>query len=286
MTDSRIKAESTVITIVIPAEGEDKPASLFIKQGDLGHASAFQLDDFASLCRALNTGLSKFLMVQDNPPDDIQSVAKKAKPQTKPKSKIKTAKPEKPIGKPPYHLLTSTKKRRELITMTDPFEVTEKCMDNRKLVFEELADAEEIAQMLVDAGETRIIIAFKNGLTAKVIGEVDETANTSDELDIREKQAMDYPAGIENYTQYVLYDHLGDVQLVLAIEEDVKKIKKYDWTNNLIKQREVKSAIYKHVDEEAVDDIYQIFFDIDRVFDNSEVIDDGSEDDETEIQGK
>lgn len=281
MTATTEEPQPTVITIVLPPEGDKKPASLTIQQGDLGHMSTFQHDDFAAICRALNSGLGKLLAVQANPPGDVESAAKKVKPKTKvqSKGKAKPAKKDKPVGKPPYHLLNVAGKRRELITMTDPFEVTEKCMKNRKLVFKELTDAEEIAQMLVDAGETRITIVFKNGKTAKIVGEVDEIPSTPDESD----SSADYPEGIESYTQHALYDHLEDVTLVLAIEAEVKKIKKYDWTNNLIKQREVKGAIHKHVSEEEVEDIYQIFFDIDHVSNDSEAIDDSEDEADTNI---
>lgn len=281
MTDTKKQAQATVITIVLPAAGEKKPASLAVKQGDLGHISTFAYSDFATICRALNAGLGSFNAVQANPPGDVESAKKTVKPKKSNKTgKAKPKEKDKPAGKVPYHLLNASGKRRELMTMTDPFDVTEKCMKNKKMVFKDLAEAEEIAQMLVEAGEKTIMIVFKNGKTAKVIGEhktqiakddeVSVDAVISDTDDQAEVKSTDYPDGIESDTQQALYDHLEVVELVLAIEGEVKKIKKHNWTNNLIKQREVKGAIHKHVDEEDVEDIYQIFFDIEHIASDSE----------------
>ncbi len=277
MTDTT-QNQATIITIVLPAEGQDNPASIAVKQGNLGHVSTFAYDDFATICRALNTGLGGFNAVKANPPGDVESAQKTIKASKKDKPKPK--KKDKPAGKPPYHLLNASGARRELMTMTDPFDVTEKCMKNKKMVFKELADAEEIAQMLVDAGETRITIVFKNGKTAKVIGETpsetsSDDTSTSDpsEVDTTDASADDvmvYPDHIDNETTQALYDHLQDVDLTLAIAEEVGKTKKHDWTNNLIKQREVKGAISKHVDEDKVEAIYEIFFDIEHVASASE----------------
>ncbi len=277
MTDTT-QNQPTVITIVLPADGQDKSASIAVKQGDLGHVSTFVYEDFATICRALNTGLGSFNTVKANPPGDVESAQKTVKPTKKNKtSKPKPKKQEKPAGKPPYHLLNAAGARRELMMMTDPFDVTEKCMKNQKMVFKDQAEAEEIAQMLVDAGEKTITIAFKNGKTAKVIGEAPmptssedtiSTASTTDDSD--ESESTDYPDGIESETQQALYEHLEVVELVLAIEAEVNKIKKHDWTNNLIKQREVKGAIHKHVNEADVEAIYQIIFDIEHVASESE----------------
>ena len=256
------KPNKTIITIVLPASDEESVASIAIKQDTIGHVSSFTPGDFGTLCRALNTGLSQFAAVQANPPEDIKSAAKEVKVKSTPaKAKVKK---DKPAGKAPYHFLNAAGKRRELMTMTDPFEVTEMCMKNRKLSFKELADAEKIAQMLVDAGEKRITIVFKNGKTAKVIGQVDAPQPTVDEVDKPDDSPTDgYPEGISNKTQELLCDHFEDIDWVLAIYNEVNQIKKHDWTNNLIKQREVKAAIHKHVKEEEVEHIYQIFFDID-----------------------
>lgn len=284
MTNTKQQSSPTVITIVLPAEGETKPASLAVKQGDLGHVSTFAYKDFATICRALNLGLGSFNTVQANPPGDVESAKKSVKPKSKASKKknMKPAKKDKPAGKPPYHLLDASGKQRELLMMTDPFDVTEKCMKNKKMVFKDLAEAEEVARLLVDAGEKTITIVFKNGKTAKVVGketsqmaEVD--AVTSDTDDDVESESTDYPDGIISELQQALYDHLEDVKLVLAIEEEVRTTKKYDWTNHLIKQREVKAAIYKHVDEDDVEDIYQIFFDIDHVASDSEAGEDNQD---------
>ena len=280
MTDTTPKAQATVITIVLPADGQDKPASLAVKQGDLGHISTFTYEDFATICRALNASLGSFNAVKANPPSDVESAKKTVKPKSKANKKKKAipAKKDKSAGKPPYHLLDASGKRRELMIMTDPFDVTEKCMKNKKMVFKDLADAEEIAQMLVDAGEKTITIVFKNGKTTKVIGEdttstvksnvVSDDVATSDTDD--EAETSEYPDNIEGETQEVLYDHLEDVEQVLVIDSEVQKMKKHDWTNNLMKQREVKAMIHKHVDEDDVEDIYQIFFDIDHIVSESE----------------
>jgi len=268
--------QPTIITIVLSAEGQDNPASLAVKQGDLGHVSTFAYEDFATICHALNTGLGGFNMVKANPPGDVESAKKTVKPsKSKKKDKPKPKKKDKLAGKPPYHLLNASGARRELMMMTDPFEVTEKCMKNKKMVFKALADAEEIAQMLVDAGETRITIVFKNGKTAKVIGEIASETPSDDtstpdpsELDTTDASADDvtvYPDRIDNETTQALYDHLQDVDLTLAIAEEVGKTKQHDWTNNLMKQRMVKGAIHKHVEEAKVEAIYDIFFKIDYV---------------------
>ena len=276
MTNTTQKQHRTVITLVLPAEGEDKPASLAIKQDEIGQVSTFIYSDFAAICRALNTGLGRFTGVLENPPGDVESAAKKAKAKSTKKSgkdKKKSTKKEKPAGKPPYHLITATGKRRELMMMTDPFEVTEKCMKNKKMVFKDLTDAEEIAQMLVDAGETSITIAFKNGNPAKVIGE--QPSETDSEVEATSESAKPdtddtgaedgYPDEIDDTSKQALYDHLQDTDLTLAIHDEVQKTKQHDWTNNLMKQRMVKGAIHKHVDEDKVEAIYDIFFNIDHV---------------------
>ncbi|MEL6321194.1 MAG: hypothetical protein AAFQ57_11170, partial [Cyanobacteria bacterium J06626_14] len=144
--------------------------------------------------------------------------------------------------------------------------------------FKELADAEEIALMLVEAGETKITIAYKNGKTAKIV-----TSDGVEVVDPALKDASDattdtpvgptsdddtteYPDSIDNPTKVALYEHLKDVDLVLAIYEEVRKTAKHDWTNNLIKQREVKATIHKHVeDHDQVEAVYQIFYDIEHV---------------------
>lgn len=294
MTDTTQQSKPTVITIVLPAEGEEKPASLAVKQGDLGHVSTFAYSDFATICRALNAGLGSFNAVQANPPGDVASAKKTVKPNktTSKKDKVKPKKKDKPAGKPPYHLLNASGNRRELMTMTDPFDVTEKCMKNKKMVFKDLAEAEEIAQMLVEEGEKTITIVFKNGKTAKVIGEdktqiakddeVSVDAVTSDTDDEAEAESNDYPEGIHNKTQKALCDHLEDVERVLAIYNEVHKIKKHDWINNLMKQREVKGAIHKHVDEEDVEGIYQIFFDIEHIASDTEA--GGNKDDKAMLE--
>jgi hypothetical protein len=274
MTDKSNQGQATVITIVLSPEGEDNRASLAIKQGELGHVSSFQHSDFANLCRVLNAGLSKFVTVQENPPDDVESVANKVTPKAKLKDKSKSIKKDKPAGKPPYHLLDARGKRRELIVMTDPFDVQEKCLKNRKMVFKDLADAEHIAQLLVDAGEVTIKIVYKNGKTAKVIGKDDVQAS----LDVPEpsdEPSLDYPDGIDDKPQQALYDYLRDVGRVVAIYNEVQTIKKHDWTNNLMKQREVKAAIHKHIDDEAeVEAIYDILFAIDHA---PEITEDGED---------
>jgi len=294
MTNTTQQPQPTVITIVLPAAGQDKPASLAVKQGDLGHISTFAYEDFATICRALNTGLGCFNTVKANPPSDVESAKKTVKPKSKANKKKKEmpAKKDKPAGKLPYHLLDASGKRRELMIMTDPFDVTEKCMKNKKMVFKDLADAEEIAQMLVDAGEKTITIVFKNGKTAKVIGE-NTTATTQDdalrvdaaisETD-KETESTDYPDDIDSEIQQALYDHLEVVELVLAIDGAVSKIKKHDWTHNLIKQREVKAAIHKHVDEDDVEAIYQIFFDIEHVASESETGTDATKEEDNQAK--
>jgi len=263
------KPNKTIITIVLPTSDEESVASIAIKQGTIGHVSSFKTGDFGTLCRALNRGLSQFADVQANPPEDIKSAAKEVEAKTKSNPAKARVKKDKPAGKAPYHFLNVAGKRRELMTMIDPYEVTEKCLKNRKLSFKELADAEEIAQLLVKAGEKTITIVFKNGKTAKVIGEDKTQIAKEDKVSVdavisdqAEVKSTDYPDGIEGDTQQALYAHLEVVELVLAIDGEVNKTKKHNWTNNLIKQREVKGAIHKHVDEEDVEDIYQIFFDI------------------------
>ena len=263
------KPNKTIITIVLPTSDEESVASIAIKQGTIGHVSSFTPGDFGTLCRALNTGLSEFANVQANPPNDIKSAAKEVEAKTKSNPAKARVKKDKPAGKAPYHFLNVAGKRRELMTMIDPYEVTEKCLKNRKLSFKELADAEEVAQMLVDAGEKRITIVYKNGKTAKVVGEPLATQAVSDDSDTDKTDAdenledngSDYPDGIQSDLQGMLYDHLKDVKKTVDIDSEITRVKKHDWTNNLIKQREVKAAIAKHIDDEAeVEVIYELVF--------------------------
>lgn len=81
------------------------------------------------------------------------------------------------------------------------------------------------------------------------------------ELSISVKKPADsatYPKRLNSNAKRALYDNLShDEELTIALDAEISHTKKDGWRGNLIKEREVKYAIRKHIDDEA---------EVDRVF--------------------
>lgn len=282
------ETEPTVITLVLPTD-TSKPATVTVRNGDLGHMSTFHYDGFKDICVALNDGMTAFVGVQANPPKDIQPAKPKAK------SKKKKVKKQKVAGKPPYTLTDASGATRTLNKMFDPFELQETYhKTNPKFKFKELDEAIAVAQVLIDAGlEKQITITYSNGKAAKVLPETeggdpvkqpppdedsdsdadpaDGEASTSevntevidtDDLPVNKAKSTD-ASTLNTDAKRAMFAVLDDEALVLAIYNDVQNKKKHGWKKNLMKQREVKGFIAVHVDgkDDLVEQLYQIALD-------------------------
>jgi len=293
--DKHNATEPTVITLVLPTD-TSKPATVTVRNGDLGHMSTFHYDGFKDICVALNDGMTAFVGVQANPPKDIQSAKPKAK------SKKKKAKKQKAAGKPPYTLTDVSGATRTLNKMFDPFELQETYhKTNPKFKFKDLDEAIAVAQVLINAGlEKQITITYSNGKAAKVLPEIedddpveqpppdaedahpdedsgndtdaadDETfasetnTETADTVDVPVNKAKTTDTStLDTDAKHAMFAVLDDEVLVLAIYNDVQNKKKHGWKKNLMKQREVKGFIAVHVDgkEDLVEQLYQIALD-------------------------
>ena len=294
-SDKNKTPEPTVITLVLPTD-TSKPATVTVRNGDLGHMSTFHYDGFKDICVALNEGMTAFVGVQANPPEDIQSAKPKAK------SKKKKAKKQKAAGKPPYTLTDASGATRTLNKMFDPFELQETYhKTNPKFKFKDLDEAIAVAQVLIDAElEKQITITYSNGKAAKVLPEtdgddpveqppsdaddahLDENSDSDDdasddemsasEVNTETADAGDVPVNkakttdtstLDTDAKRAMFAVLDDETLVLAIYNDVQNKKKHGWKKNLMKQREVKGFIAVHVDgkDDLVEQLYQIALD-------------------------
>jgi type I restriction enzyme R subunit len=71
--------------------------------------------------------------------------------------------------------------------------------------------------------------------------------------------AMTYPTTIDSNAKRALFDNLDeDVDLVTALDEQLRVTKKDGWRGNKIKEREVKYVIQSHVPEDQVDEILEL----------------------------
>ena len=183
------EAKPTVITLVLPVD-KTKPATVTVRNGELGHLSSFAYDDFKDICTALNDGMRAFVGVQANPPKDIQS----AKPVAKKTSKKASKKKAKAKGKAPYRLQDASGQTRTLSKMLDPFELQEKYHKaNPTLKFDSVEEACEVAQILIEAGiEKTVTITYSNGEAVKVLPEKEDKVSaeviTSDDVSVAEAE--------------------------------------------------------------------------------------------------
>ena len=68
----------------------------------------------------------------------------------------------------------------------------------------------------------------------------------------------DYPKTLKTTAQRALFDNLGkDEALALALDAEIRQIKKDDWRGNKFKEKEVRNAIRSHISDNALGD--QIF---------------------------
>ncbi|MBS1021258.1 type I restriction endonuclease subunit R [Gluconobacter cerinus] len=62
-----------------------------------------------------------------------------------------------------------------------------------------------------------------------------------------------YPTSVNSPGKRALFDNLGqDEALALAIDDDIRRTKKADWRGNIFKEREVKRAITRRIDDPAL----------------------------------
>lgn len=62
-----------------------------------------------------------------------------------------------------------------------------------------------------------------------------------------------YPASVNSPGKRALFDNLGqDEALTVAVDDDIRRTKKADWRGNIFKEREVKRAITRHIDDPAL----------------------------------
>jgi type I restriction enzyme R subunit len=69
-----------------------------------------------------------------------------------------------------------------------------------------------------------------------------------------------YPSTLNTPARRALYDNLGnDEELAIALDNAIRRTKKDGWRGNMVKEREVRYAIYQHVqDEDQVDRIFEL----------------------------
>jgi len=294
-SDKNNPTEPTVITLVLPTE-PSKPATVTVRNGELGHMSTFHYDGFKDICVALNEGMTAFVGVQANPPKDIQSATPKVT------SKKKKPKKQKAAGKAPYTLVDASGATRTLNKMFDPFELQDKYhKTNPKFKFKELDEAIAVAHVLIEAGlEKQITITYSNGKSAKILPETEDDdpieqpppdadddypddnsdsdvdsasaeasaseTNTetsdADDLPVNKEKTAD-TSTLDTDAKRAMFAVLDDEALVLAIYNDIQNKKKHGWKTYLMKQREVKGFIAVHVDgkDDLVEQLYQIALD-------------------------
>lgn len=65
-----------------------------------------------------------------------------------------------------------------------------------------------------------------------------------------------YPTPVNSPGKRALFDNLGqDEALAVAIDDDIRRTKKADWRGNIFKEREVKRAITRHIDDPALTEL-------------------------------
>lgn len=70
-----------------------------------------------------------------------------------------------------------------------------------------------------------------------------------------------YPSTLNSPAQRALFDNLGrDENLALELDDDLRRTKKADWRGNVMKEREVKAVISRHVVREKFDEIYNLIW--------------------------
>jgi type I restriction enzyme R subunit len=73
-------------------------------------------------------------------------------------------------------------------------------------------------------------------------------------------QSTTYPKSLNSNAKRALYDNLGQNEdLTTALDAEIYHIKKDGWRGDLIKEREVKYAIGKHIDDDdEVDRVFEL----------------------------
>ncbi len=77
---------------------------------------------------------------------------------------------------------------------------------------------------------------------------------------VQRPNAATYPSSLDTRAKQALYDNLGgDEQLALALHNDIEQTRKDGWRGNMIKEREVRYAIRRHVQDEArITEIFEL----------------------------
>ena len=93
-----------------------------------------------------------------------------------------------------------------------------------------------------------------------ILDSLDENKIRDRELLKNPAKSATYPTSLNSNAKRALYDNLSqDEELTIALDAEIYHIKKDGWRGNIIKEREVKYAIRKHVDDDTeVDRIFEL----------------------------
>ncbi|WP_199328252.1 hypothetical protein [Cylindrospermum sp. FACHB-282] len=84
---------------------------------------------------------------------------------------------------------------------------------------------------------------------------------------VQPSSSSQYPQSLNSPAKRALYDNLNqDEALSLAIDDAIRKTKKDGWRGNIMKEREVKNAIKKHLDSPEDCDSEALLRSADRIF--------------------
>ncbi|HRY99403.1 MAG TPA: Sir2 family NAD-dependent protein deacetylase, partial [Bacteroidales bacterium] len=114
----------------------------------------------------------------------------------------------------------------------------------------------ENPERIFDIGVFETNPAFYYGFHREFLRQVEELARQI-QPGKRENQ---YPSQISTAARQALYDNLGEnIELVLALDEDIRNSREDSWIGNILKERAVKYAILRHVgDRDLQNKIFEI----------------------------
>lgn len=73
------------------------------------------------------------------------------------------------------------------------------------------------------------------------------------------EQSAAYPVAMDTPAKRALFDNLGkEESLIIRLDEDIRSTKKEGWRGNLLKEREVRNVIARHVPKEEVERIFEL----------------------------
>jgi hypothetical protein len=243
----------TVIELVLPSTND--PATVTVRQGETHHRHDFECQSFADLAAALHESLKALVQAPQAAEADRESQEQQS-PATEPVTPA-SEEPEDPedpktttTEQPPYRLQDQRGAARALNIMSDPFDLQERYhRSNRDFVFETRAEAEDVAQMLVEAqAESAITVIDGQGQPVSRWPQP-EVANTT----------TPYPDQLDTSGKRALFDVLQDEESALSLYQVIQSGKKHGWKTSLIKQRDIKGLIATHIDGDPsqVEALYQ-----------------------------